>query len=132
MKYSLLISAAIDARQRKNAKPKSSVSDSAIVRLTTNILKITARTMSKTKNVKTVGGLVNAKVLEDLQQSFNTLDILDALDVINSIRSRICDIEDMQRISVCCPDRRNNSLLILFVGLGEKAQYLPILLNEEC
>lgn len=53
--------------------------------------------MSKTKNVKTVGGLVNAEVLEELQQSFTTMDILDALDVIDSIRSRVCDIDDMRK-----------------------------------
>lgn len=53
--------------------------------------------MSKTKNVKFNGGFVNAEVLEDLRQSFNTMDILDALDVIDSIRSRVCDLEDMRR-----------------------------------
>ena len=52
--------------------------------------------MRKSKNVEFNGGLVNAEVLEELRDSFNTMDILDALDVIDSIRSRICDLEDMR------------------------------------
>jgi hypothetical protein len=53
--------------------------------------------MSKSKNVNFNGELVNAKVLEELRDNFNTMDILDALDVIDSIRSRVCDLEDMRR-----------------------------------
>jgi hypothetical protein len=53
--------------------------------------------MSKTKNVEFNGELVNAEVLEELRESFDTMEILDALDVIDSIRSRVCDIEDMRR-----------------------------------
>lgn len=53
--------------------------------------------MNKTKNVKFNGALVNAEVLEELRDSFNTMEILDALDVIDSIRRRVCDLEDMRR-----------------------------------
>ncbi len=83
--------------QKKKANLESSIVNSAVVRLNTNILKFAARIMSKTKNVKTIGGLVNAEVLEKLRQSFNTMDILDALDVIDSIRGRVCDLEDMRK-----------------------------------
>lgn len=53
--------------------------------------------MNKTKNVKFNGALVNAEVLKELRDNFNTMEILDALDVIDSIRSRVCDLEDMRR-----------------------------------
>ncbi len=53
--------------------------------------------MSKTKNVKFDGNLVNAKVLEDLEQSFETMEILDSIDVIDEIRGRICNPEDMRQ-----------------------------------
>lgn len=53
--------------------------------------------MNETKNVKFNGELVNAEVLEELRDSFNTMEILDALDVIDSIGRRVCNLEDMRR-----------------------------------
>lgn len=52
--------------------------------------------MSQPKNVKTIGGMVNAKVLEELQEDFDTTQILDAVDTIDEIRYRICDPEGMR------------------------------------
>jgi hypothetical protein len=52
--------------------------------------------MSQSKNVKTIGGVVNAKVLEELQEEFDTTQILDAVDTIDEIRYRICDPEGMR------------------------------------
>ena len=52
--------------------------------------------MSQPKNVKTIGGVVNAKVLEELQNDFDTTQILDAVDTIDEIRYRICDPEGMR------------------------------------
>ena len=52
--------------------------------------------MSQAKNVKTIGGVVNAKVLEELQDDFDTTQILDAVDTIDEIRYRICDPEGMR------------------------------------
>ena len=52
--------------------------------------------MSQPKNVKTIGGMVNAKVLEELQDGFDTTQILDAVDTIDEIRYRICDPEGMR------------------------------------
>jgi hypothetical protein len=40
--------------------------------------------MSQSKNVKTIGGMVNAKVLEELQEDFDTTQILDAVDTIDA------------------------------------------------
>lgn len=52
--------------------------------------------MSQSKNVKTIGGMVNAKMLEKLQEEFDTTQILDAVDTIDEIRYRICDPEGMR------------------------------------
>ena len=52
--------------------------------------------MSQPKNVKTIGGVVNAKVLEELQDNFDTTQILDAVDTIDEIRYRICDPEGVR------------------------------------
>jgi hypothetical protein len=46
--------------------------------------------------VKTIGGVVNAKVLEELQDGFDTTQILDAVDTIDEIRYRICDPEGVR------------------------------------
>ncbi len=52
--------------------------------------------MKKPKNTEFKGGLVNSEVLEDLQQSFNTMEILDAVDLIDEIRASICEPEEMR------------------------------------
>lgn len=52
--------------------------------------------MSRKKNLQTIGGLVNAKALEDLQQNFETMSILDAVDTIDEIRYRICEPEGLR------------------------------------
>lgn len=52
--------------------------------------------MKKPKNTEFNGGLVNSEVLEDLRQSFDTMEILDAVDLIDEIRASICNPEDMR------------------------------------
>lgn len=52
--------------------------------------------MKKAKNTEFKGGLVNTEVLEELQQSFDTMEILDAVDLIDKIRASICNPEDMR------------------------------------
>lgn len=52
--------------------------------------------MKKSKNTEFNGGLVNSEVLEELRQSFDTVEILDAVDLIDEIRASICNPEDMR------------------------------------
>lgn len=52
--------------------------------------------MSQSKNTETYYGTVSTKKLEKLQQSFDTTDILAAIDTIDQIRYRICKPEGMR------------------------------------
>ncbi len=52
--------------------------------------------MKKMKNTEFKGGLVNSEVLEELQQSFDTMEIIDAVDLIDKIRASICEPEEMR------------------------------------
>jgi hypothetical protein len=48
------------------------------------------------KNLKTEHGLVNRKKLEQLQESYDTSRLLDAVDMIDRLRNRICDPEGIR------------------------------------
>jgi AraC-like DNA-binding protein len=48
------------------------------------------------KNYNTVYGSVNKKKLNELQQNFDTTQILTAIDIIDEIRYRICEPEHMR------------------------------------
>lgn len=48
------------------------------------------------KNFKTKHGVVNRKRLEQLQESYDTSRLLDAVALIDRLRSRICDPEGIR------------------------------------
>lgn len=52
--------------------------------------------MGKGKNLKTEYGLVDRAKLEQLQQSYDTNRLLDAVGLIDDIRRRICDPEGLR------------------------------------
>lgn len=52
--------------------------------------------MNQPKNTETYYGTASAKKLEELQQSFDTIDILAAINAIDQIRYRICEPEGMR------------------------------------
>lgn len=53
--------------------------------------------MSENVNRDTPYGRVNGKVLDDLYESFDTMRILEAVDVIDEIRYRICEPDQMRQ-----------------------------------
>ena len=53
--------------------------------------------MSEKVNRDTRYGLVNGKVLDELYQSFDTMRILEAVDIIDEIRYRICEPDQMRQ-----------------------------------
>lgn len=48
------------------------------------------------KNFKTEHGVVNRKKLEQLQESYDTSRLLEAVELIDRLRSRICDPEGIR------------------------------------
>ncbi len=48
------------------------------------------------KNCETVYGSVSKKKLNELQQNFDTTEILAAVDIIDEIRYKICEPEEMR------------------------------------
>lgn len=51
----------------------------------------------KKKTVKTTYGEVNAKVLEQLQHRFDTRRLLEAVDMIDRLRARICEADGLRQ-----------------------------------
>ena len=53
--------------------------------------------MSENVNRDTPYGRVNGKVLDELYESFDTMRILEAVDVIDEIRYRICEPDQLRQ-----------------------------------
>jgi hypothetical protein len=52
--------------------------------------------MSRPRSLKTAYGTVDRTKLEHLQASYDTSRLLDAVDVIDQLRARICDPEGLR------------------------------------
>ena len=54
-------------------------------------------TMSENANRDTPYGRVNGQVLDELYESFDTMRILEAVDIIDEIRNHICEPDQMRQ-----------------------------------
>ena len=58
--------------------------------------KTAAQDMSTSRNCKTIYGLVDRARLENLQATFDTVRLLEAVDLIDELRGRVCDPQQLR------------------------------------